>query len=192
MVFLLFGLAIFFASHLVPTRVEWRQALVGRFGELAYKLGFSLVASVGLVLIVIGVAATRGSSADFQIWSPPVWTRHLAFTVMLPAFVLVVSAYVPSHLRDWIGHPMVTGVALWAAAHLLANGDLLAVLLFGSFLIYAVYDRFSLLRRAPAPRPPARGWIGDAAAIGAGLVLWATTLLWLHALAGVPLLTVMR
>jgi uncharacterized membrane protein len=111
---------------------------------------------------------------------------------MLPACVLIVAAYAPSHIRDWTRHPMLAAVALWAAAHLVANGDLLALLLFGSFLLFAFYDRFSVSRRALAPRVAARGWAGDAAAVLVGLGLWAAILLRLHAWAGVPLLALAR
>ncbi len=86
------------------------------------------------------------------------------------------SAYLPSHIRDRSRHPMLAAVALWAAAHLAANADLVALLLFGSFLVFAIYDRISLSRRAPPTRAPGRGWAGDAAAVVFGLALWAATL----------------
>jgi uncharacterized membrane protein len=191
MTFLISGLILFFAAHLVPTVPAWRASLVARAGEGGYKLGFSLAAGLGLVLIVLGVSAARGSAADPQLWHPPLWTRHLAFAVMLPAFILIVSAYIPSHIRDRSRHPMLAAVALWAAAHLAANGDLVALLLFGSFLAFAIYDRISVAGRAPT-RALARGWGGDGAAIVVGLALWAATLFWLHALAGVPLLHPIR
>jgi uncharacterized membrane protein len=192
MTFLIPGLILFFAAHLVPTVPAWRAALIARLGEGGYKLGFSLAAGLGLVLMVMGVSAARGSAADPQLWHPPLWARHLAFALMLPAFVLIVSAYLPSHIRDWWRHPMLAAVALWSAAHLAANGDLVGLLLFGSFLAFALYDRISLARRAPPTRAPGRGWAGDAAAVVVGLALWAATLFWLHALAGAPLLPPMR
>lgn len=192
MTFLISGLILFFASHLLPTVPAWRASLVARLGEDGYKLAFSLAAGLGLVLIVWGVSAARGAEADPQLWHPPLWSRHLAFAVMLPAFILIVSAYIPSHIRDWSRHPMLAAVALWAAAHLAANGDLVALLLFGSFLAFALYDRVSVSGRAPSARAPARGWGGDAVAIVTGLALWAATLFWLHALAGLPLLPPIR
>jgi uncharacterized membrane protein len=102
--------------------------------------------------------------------------------------VSIVSAYIPSHIRDRARHPMLLAIKIWAAAHLLANGDLLALLLFGSFLAFAVFDRISVKRRALAPQAPAQGYAGDAAAVLIGVALWAATLFWLHGLAGVPLL----
>lgn len=192
MTYLILGLILFFVAHLVPTIPAWRASLVAPLGEGGYKLGFSLAAGLGLALIVLGVSAARGSAADPQLWHPPLGARHLAFALMLPAFILLVSAYLPSHIRDRSRHPMLAAVALWAAAHLAANADLVALLLFGSFLVFAIYDRISLSRRAPPTRAPGRGWAGDAAAVVFGLALWAATLFWLHALAGLPLLPPMR
>jgi uncharacterized membrane protein len=111
---------------------------------------------------------------------------------VLPAFILIASADIPSHIRDKTRHPMLAGVKIWALAHLLANGDLLALLLFGSLLAFAVYDRISVKRRGVPAKAPARGWGGDAAAVVIGVVLWAATLFWLHGLAGVPLLPAAR
>jgi uncharacterized membrane protein len=185
---LIFGLILFFAAHLIPTRPALRESLAAKLGENVFKLGFTLAATLGLILIVFGVSAFRGAEADVQLWQPPIWTRHVAFLLMLPAFVLIVSAYTPSHIRTWVRHPMLAAVTLWAAAHLLANGDLLALLLFGSFLVYTIYDWFSVLAREIPAGSGAKSWAPDAAALLVGLALWAATLLWLHALAGVPLL----
>jgi uncharacterized membrane protein len=185
---LIFGLILFFGAHMTPTFPKIRADLAQRLGLGPYKLLFTVASLAGLVLIVLGVSALRGSPADAQIWAPPLWSRHLAFALMLPAFILIASAYIPSRLRDKVGHPMLAAVAIWALAHLAANGDLLALLLFGSFLAYAIYDRISVSRRAVAPKSFATGWSGDAAAIAVGAVLWAATLFWLHGLAGVPLL----
>jgi uncharacterized membrane protein len=188
MALLLFGLLLFFAAHLTPALPGLRARLIGRLGENGYKGGFSLLSLAGLVAIVFGAASFRGSAADAQLWAPPVWTRHLAFTLMLPAFILVVAANIPSRLRDRLRNPMLIGVALWALAHLLANGNLLALLLFGSFLVFTLYDLASLSQRGQTPKPPAQGWTGDALAVGIGALLWAATLFWLHPLAGLPLL----
>jgi uncharacterized membrane protein len=185
---LILGLILFIGAHATPTFPDIRAALAARLGLGRYKLLFSAVSLAGLVLIVFGASALRGSAADAQLWSPPVWTRHLALTLMLPAFVLIAAADIPSHIRDKARHPMLAGVKIWALAHLLANGDLLALLLFGSILAFAVYDRISLKRRAVAAKSPARGWGGDAAAALIGTALWAVTLFWLHPLAGVPIL----
>jgi len=188
MTILILGLAIFIGSHLVPTFPNFRAAKIAQFGANGYKLLFSAASLIGLALIALGVAAARGSAADIQLWSPPLWTRHLAFLLMALAFILLAATYIPSKIRDKARHPMLAAVKLWALAHLLANGDLLALLLFGSLLAYAVYDRISVKRRGVPAKPPAQGWTGDALALALGLGLWALTLFWLHPLAGVPLL----
>jgi uncharacterized membrane protein len=189
---LIFGLILFIGAHATPTFPDFRARLLDRLGPGPYKLLFTAVSLAGLILIVLGVSAFRGSAADVQLWSPPIWTRHLAFALVLPAFILIASADIPSHIRDKTRHPMLAGVKIWALAHLLANGDLLALLLFGSLLAFAVYDRISVKRRGVPAKAPARGWGGDAAAVVIGVVLWAATLFWLHGLAGVPLLPAAR
>ncbi len=188
MVTLIIGLILFFGAHVTPTFPAFRAGLAERFGLGPFKLAFTAVSLAGLILIILGVSAMRGSAEDARIWSPPVWSRHLAFALMLPAFVLIAAAYIPSHIRERVGHPMLAAIMIWALAHLFANGDLLALLLFGSFLAFADYDRISVSRRTFAARATARGWSGDVAALLVGFVLWAATLFWLHGLAGVPLL----
>ena len=188
MAMLILGLVLFIGAHVTPTFPAFRSRWVARLGLGPYKLVFTAASLAGLILIVLGVSATRGSAADAHIWLPPLWTRHLAFALMLPAFVLIVAAYIPSHIRAKVGHPMLAAIVLWAAAHLVGNGDLLAVLLFGSFLIFALYDRISVARRAVPCEGAPPGWLGDAAALSLGFVFWAATLFWLHPLAGVPLL----
>ncbi len=185
---LIIGLILFFGAHVTPTFPAFRAGLVERFGLGPFKGIFTAASLLGLILIIHGVSVMRGSAQDAWIWSPPVWSRHLAFALMLPAFVLIAAAYIPSHIREKVGHPMLAAIMIWALAHLFANGDLLALLLFGPFLAFAVYDRISVSRRAPAARAPAREWGGDVAALLVGVVLWAATLFWLHRLAGVPLL----
>ncbi len=185
---LILGLILFLGAHLAPTLPGFRGGLVEKFGLNVYKLAFSIASLAGLVLIVTGVSAFRGAPADIPLWTPPTWARHLAFALMLFAFISIVSAYVPSHIRDKARHPMLLAIMVWAVAHLLANGDLLALLLFGSFLAFALYDRLSVERRAAAPKAPAQGYGGDAAAVLIGFAFWAATLFWLHGLAGVPLL----
>src|SRR5271166_517150 len=185
---LIIGLILFFGAHVTPTFPAFRAGLVERFGLGPFKGAFAAVSLAGLILIILGVSAMRGSADDASIWSPPLWSRHLAFALMLPAFVLITAAYIPSLVREKVGHPMLAAITIWALAHLFANGDLLALLLFGAFLAFAIYDRISVSRRALAARAPPQGWGGDVAALLVGVVLWAATLFWLHRLAGVPLL----
>jgi len=191
MLLLVVGLSIFFLGHLVPTQPEVRNGLIRRFGERAYQGLFALVALIGLALIVAGYVKLQGlAGKNPQVWVPPAWTRHAAFVLMIPAMVLLAAAYVPSRIRTALQHPMLAAVKIWAFAHLIANGDLASLLLFGSFLAYAVYDRISVKKRAAlGPLGVRKGsGLGDAMAVAAGLALYAFILFWGHGwLIGVPL-----
>ncbi len=168
---LVLGMVIFFAAHVFTTMRERRAALIARIGEGPYKGLYSLVSLLGLVLIAYGFGLWRAAGVP-QLWYPPVWTKHIALVLVPIASILIVAAYVPSHLRTRLRHPMLTGVKLWALAHLLSNGDLAGVVLFGGFLAYAVYDRIAVKERA-APVPPApAGWQGDVIAVAGGLALF--------------------
>jgi uncharacterized membrane protein len=192
MALLISGLAIFFLVHLLPTQPELRASLVGRLGANAYRGLFSLVSAAGLALIVVGYGQMQGlGGGNPQLWTPPGWARHVVFLLMLPAIVLLVAAYVPSRIRTTVSHPMLTALMIWAFAHLLANGDLASVLLFGSFLAYALYDRLSVISRAsPGPLGTAPGRpFYDVVAVVAGLAVYGLLLVRAHAwLTGVPLL----
>lgn len=189
MMLLVIGLLLFFAAHLVPTQSSLREGLVARFGEGTYKIAFSILSGIGLALIIFGwskLAAHPGKNPI--LWEPPLWTRHIAVALMLPAIVLLVAAYVPSRIRTAVKHPMLVAIKLWALAHLLANGDLASLILFGGFLAYAVYDRISVKRRgALGPLGAKTGGVaGDVTVIGVGLALYLVFLLWGHeALIGV-------
>lgn len=193
MLTMLIGLALFFLIHLVPTQVELRDGLVRRFGERSYKLAFTAVSLVGLVLIVLGYGKLQAMPGKNPVlWYPPLWTRHLAFTLMLPAFILLAAAYVPSRIRTAARHPMLAAVKIWALAHLLANGDLGSIVLFGSFLAWAVFDRISVKKRAalgPLGSTQPASALNDVVVVIVGTALYAAMLVWGHrALIGVPLL----
>lgn len=191
MLLLIAGLVLFFLAHLVPTRDEFRRRMVDQLGDGGYKVVFSIVSLMGLALVVMGFGSLQtGAHPNPQLWMPPIWTRHLAFALMLPAFVLLVAAYVPSRIRTAVRHPMLAAIKLWAFSHLLANGDLASVLLFGSFLAYAVYDRISVKHRAVTVPATPRVWgIGDVAALAGGAALYAFMITIGHArLIGIPLL----
>ena len=187
---LVIGLLLFFAAHLVPTRADLKRQFSERLGVAGYKIAFSTVSLVGLALIVVGFGEVRtGSDWNPQLWIPPVWARHLAFALMLPAFVLLVAAYVPSRIRSAIRHPMLAAVKTWAFSHLLANGDLASLLLFGSFLAYAVYDRISLKYRAVAVPEAPVGVLNDIVVLAGGAAAYGFMLTIGHArLIGMPLL----
>lgn len=190
MLVLVVGLIIFVAIHLLPTTPALRNGLVERYGESTYKLAFSAVALLGLVLIVVGYGRVQGlPSKNPDLWYPPLWTRHIAYSLMPISFVLLAAAYIPSRIKAVTKHPMLVAVKLWALAHLLTNGDAASLLLFGSLLAFAVYDRISLKHRASANVAVApSGYSGDILAIAIGLAAFVAMLLWGHArLIGVPL-----
>ena len=182
MILYLLGLVIFLGVHLVPTVPAFHADLRMRFGENPYKIGFSLISLIGLVLIVVGFGEVRGASWNHELWTPPVWMKHVVFLLMIPAFILLVAAYVPSRIRTATKHPMLAAVKIWALAHLLANGDIASIILFGSFLAWAVYDRISVKKRgALGPLGAKRGGIGgDVVAVVVGLVLYVAMLKWGH------------
>ena len=188
MALLILGLILFIGAHLVPTFPGFREGLIARFGLNGYKLVITLPSFAGMILFIFGASALRGSPADLKLWTPPAGSRHLAIALMFFSFVLLAAANIPSKIRDVVKHPMITAVAVWAFAHLIANGDLLGLLLFGSFLLYAIYDRISVAARGVALKTPATGFGGDIKALVIGGALWALTLFWLHGLAGAPLL----
>ena len=192
MTMLIGGLALFFIVHLVPMVPSLRAGLVERLGAGPYRGLFSLASIAGLVLIVLGYGQMQGlGRGNPELWIPPMWIKHVVLLLMIPAMILLVAAYVPSRIRSAVRHPMLAALTIWAFAHLLANGDLASLLLFGSFLAFAVIDRISVTTRAsPGPLGSAKGGaLHDMAAIAAGLALYLLILFWGHArLTGVPLL----
>jgi uncharacterized membrane protein len=182
MTLLILGLILFFAAHSVRIYADaWRSRQIARRGEQVWKGVYALVSLAGLVLLVWGYSAIRAMP---ELWSPPVWTRHLAALLTLPAFVLLVAAYLPgSRIKAVLGHPMLAGVKLWAFAHLLANGRGADILLFGAFLLWAVVAFVSARRRdrAAGVHPPAGSLRGDLAVTAVGAAAWAAFALWGHA-----------
>lgn len=178
---LVLGLVVFLGPHVFVTRRDARARLIARIGEGPYKIGFSIISAIGLVLIGYGFANYRANEW-VDVWYPPVWTRHLALQLNWLAIICVVAAYIRGNIARVLKHPMLVGVKLWAAAHLLANGDLGSIILFGSILAWAVYDRISLKRRTDpgAPPIPAGGWPRDVAAIIVGTLVYLVLVYWFH------------
>lgn len=189
MTLLVLGLLLFLGAHSVSiVAADWRERVIARRGAGAWKGLYSAVSAVGLVLIVYGYGMARQSPV--MLYAPPAWMRHVVFLLMVPVFPLLLAAYLPGRLQQAARHPMLAAVKIWAFAHLLANGMVADLLLFGGFLAWAVADRISLKRRPARPVPGAPpSAMNDVIAIVGGLALYIATLLWLHRwLIGMPLL----
>jgi uncharacterized membrane protein len=157
---------------------------------MPYRGLFSLVSAVGLALIVWGFAEYR-ATGWVDVWYPPTWLRHVTVGLMWPASICVVASYVRGDIARVLKHPMLVGVKLWAFAHLLANGDLGSIVLFGSFLGWAVYDRISLKYRSDPGGPliPTGGRRNDIIAVVAGTVLYLLLAFFFHPFViGVPVM----
>jgi uncharacterized membrane protein len=179
---LVLGLVLFLGMH--STRIfanGWRTATMERFGEKEYKFLYSLLSIAGFVLIVWGYGIAR--QQPVVLWSPPpVGLRHAVSLLTLIAFVLLVAAYVPgNHLKAKLRHPMILGVKVWAFSHLIVNNTLADLLLFGSFLVWAVLDY-----RSSRKRERTLATVLEASAsrtivtVAIGVVLWALFAFWLH------------
>jgi uncharacterized membrane protein len=184
---LILGLVLFLGVHSVSiVSPAWRDRMAARLGEWTWKGLYSLVALGGLVLIVWGYGTARLDPTF--LYFPPDWLRHVSFLLLLPVFPLLLAAYLPGRVQRTLKHPMLVAVKAWALAHLLVNGTLADVLLFGGFLVWAGVDRMSLKRRTPRPVPslPAGRW-NDAVAVVGGLAIYVGFALWAHEwLIGVP------
>ncbi len=182
MSYLIFGLIVFLGMHSVRLVAEdWRIKTIAKMGELRWKGSYAAVSIIGFCLIVWGFGLAR--QQPVQLWSPPLGMRHLASALTLIGFVLVAAAYVPGNrIKDLVHHPMLLGVKVWALGHLLANGNLAHVLLFGSFLIWAIFDFRAARQRDRADGE--RGRSGTAGATGVTVALgvgaWVAVTLWLH------------
>ena len=173
------GLVLFFGAHTLTTQREVRSRVIAASGEGGYKVGYALVSIGGIALIAWGFGHYRAAGM-IDVWekwcSPDVLRilKHITVGLMLPAVILVVAAYIRGRIYTTVKHPMLAGVKLWAASHLLANGDLGSIILFGSFLGWSVFDRISLKRRTDPGAPPIPvGGIGnDLIAVAVGLVAY--------------------
>jgi len=182
MLVLILGLIVFLGIH--STRIfgeDWRRSRIARMGEGPWKGVYALVSLVGLVLIVWGYGMARQNPV--VLWTSPEWLRHTSIALNLIAFVLFAVYLVPAgRLKARLGHPMLLSVKVWAFAHLLANGTLADLLLFGSFLVWAIAD-FAVSRRRDRKAgtvriagPPRN----DAIAVLVGVLIWAAILWRLH------------
>ncbi|EON91637.1 protein NnrU [Marinobacter lipolyticus SM19] len=177
---LIIGLVLFLGIHSLSIVNEpLRDRMHASLGELPFKGLYSLASLIGLVLIVWGYGAARMDPT--VLYTPPGWLRHLAMLLLIPVFPLLFATYFPGKIKAKLGHPMLVSVKLWALAHLLANGMLYDLLLFGSFLAWAVADRISLKRRSERPiatLPASKA--NDAIAVVGGLVVYVVFVFWAH------------
>jgi len=178
---LIAGIILFFATHSISiVNSPWRDRVAARIGEAPWQGIYSLLAVAGLLLMVWGYGVAR--QEPVMLYIPPLWLRHVAMLLLLPVFPLFLAAYLPGRIQAVTKHPMLAATKMWAFSHLLANGTLADVALFGSFLAWAVVDRVSMKHREqrPVPGAPPSKW-NDAIAVVAGLGLYVAFVLWLHA-----------
>ena len=184
MLFLVLGLILFLGTHSLRIVADgWRTRTIGTRGERPYKALYSLASIVGFALILWGYGLARQNPV--VVWNPPRGMNHLAALLMLLSFVLLVAAYVPRNaIKAKLHHPMVLGVKVWALAHLLANGMLADVVLFGAFLVWAVLDFRSARRRDRAGHVQyAAGTTRGTVVTGVvGVALYIAFAAWLHGL----------
>ena len=182
MYWLIAGLVIFFGVHMFSTFRAVREKVIRRLGERRYKTAYALLAVAGFLLIVIGV----GRSETVTLWEPAEWSRYAAVWFMPFALISLAAAFIPSNFQRFTAHPMLWSVMLWALLHLLANGNLTGLILFGTFGLYAVHAMSSQNARGAQPSQFKRPLLNDAAVVVAGLILYWLFLRFHADLFGVP------
>jgi uncharacterized membrane protein len=176
---LIAGMVIFLGVHSIPIFApQARLRLRSRWGEGPWKAAYGLVSLIGFVLIIYGFGLAR--QTPVVLFVPPHWMRHVTFLFMLPVFPLLLAAYLPGRISSAAKHPMLAAVKFWAFGHLLANGTLGDLVLFGGFLAWAVVDRISLKRRPQTPRTAPAGRYNDLIAVILGLAAYAFFIGWAH------------
>jgi uncharacterized membrane protein len=185
MLVLVVGLVLFLGIHSVSiVAPRWRLAMIDRLGAGPWKALYAIVSALGLVVLVVGYGIARREPV--VLYSPPAGLRHLTLLLMVPVFPLFIASYFPGRLSRATRHPQLLSVKIWATAHLIANGTLADVVLFGAFLAWAVADRISVKRRPAVEAhkvpgaPP--GAMNDAIAVVGGLVAYVVFLFWAHRL----------
>lgn len=176
---LVIGLVLFLGMHSMSIFANDFRNRIANSSELGWKAVYGIVSIIGLVLIARGYAEARLTPT--LLYAPPAWTRHLAAVLMLPVFILFFAPYFPGRIKTAAKHPQLVAVKLWAVSHLIANGTLADVVLFGSFLAWAVADRISLKRRTPRAvigAPPSG--VNDLILVVLGLAAYVFMAMWLH------------
>jgi uncharacterized membrane protein len=189
MTIMIIGLVIFLGSHSVRIFAEnWRQQQIAKFGETNWKLAYSAVSIIGLAIAIYGYGQMRLD--PIYVWNPPMGMRHAVALLMVPAFIMLVAAYVPHNaIKAKLGHPMMLAVKIWAFAHLLANGRLGDIVFFAAFLIWAIlaFKTAKKRDRLTPPTPVSTTKMATIATVLIGLVAYVLFAFYLHsALIGVP------
>lgn len=181
MILLILGLVLFFGVHSVSiVNRPWRDRMVARLGEWPWKGLYSLVAIPGFILICWGYGSARQD--PLVLYQSPAWLRHVALLLMVPVFPLLFAAYLPGRIKTAAKHPMLAATKFWALAHLLVNGTLADVLLFGGFPVWASVDRIAVKRRPQSPTPATAAFgVPDVIALAGGLGVYVLFIVWLHA-----------
>lgn len=182
MTLLILGLILFLGVHSTRALAAgWRDAMIAKRGEGVWKGVYSVLSLVGFVLLVYGYGIARAEPV--VLWVPPIWTRHVAALLTIPAFILLAAAYVPrNRIKAAVGHPMILGTKVWALAHLIANGNLADLLLFGGFLVWAVLAFRAARRRdrAAGTRYPSGAASLTLVTVAVGLIAWVVFAFALH------------
>ncbi len=187
MLVLILGIVVFLGIHSVPIFPETRARLIAQLGLGPFKIAYALVAIIGFALIVWGFHLYREDGL-VPVWTPPAWMRHVTILLMWFAFVaLACMNPAPGRIRGWLRHPMLVAIKIWALAHLLINGDAGGILLFGSFLAWAIFDRIAVKKRGDPGAPRIKSFTGaDAMALGLGTVAYVAMIMLHPILIGVP------
>ena len=187
---LILGLILFLGAHSVRIWADgWRNQTIEAYGEKAFKGVYALVSILGFYLLVVGYGEARLQTV--ALWNPPIFTKHISMLLMLLSSILLMATYIPrNHFKMRLGHPMVLSVKVWALSHLLANGNLADLVLFGSFLIWAVLNFRSARARdreqvqnpdAIEDAPLRPNLFATLIALFGGMALWALITFVLHA-----------
>lgn len=176
------GLVLFIGPHSIRIFAnDWRTRQINERGEYLWKGIYSALSIIGFILIVNGYSETRID--PLVVWLPPQWLKNTMAILLLPTFILIIAAYIPgTKIKAWSGHPMAASIKLWGLAHLLANGNLADIVLFGSFMTWAIFDyRASRQRDKKAGvRYPFTGISRDITALVLGIILWIAFVFYLH------------
>ncbi|MCV6548372.1 MAG: NnrU family protein [Cohaesibacter sp.] len=178
--FLVLGILLFLIIHLVPQFPDFKECFVGKIGLMGYRALHGVIALGSVVLIVHGYFESRYDPVF--LWDPPFWTRHLVATLMIFSSILVFAAPFSGKIKEKLTSPLSVSLKLWALAHLVGNGTLADVVLFGFFLFFAVSYRISLKKRIVAGlvSVPQGRWLHDVYALVLGLGFYVIMVLWLH------------